>query len=149
MYSLVPADEEARKAPPREPVFAPAEMIKQSRSKTSLLEPDEELMEESTGRKPKCEICNKTYKNKKSLANHKRRFHSNLPLILFADRDGENSKSETESDDDKGSTMFGYSTSRKRKISTDGDISHRKRIVSYSEKKAIRKILTTEILLKT
>ena len=62
-----------------------------------------------------------------------RRYHSKLPLRLFADRNGENYKSDSESDDENDSTKFADSTSRKRKISTDGDVSHRKRIVSYSE----------------
>ena len=65
MYSLVPADEEARKAPPREPVFASAEMVKQPRSKTLLFESDEEMPAKNRGANLKCQICNKTYKNKK------------------------------------------------------------------------------------
>ena len=65
MYSLVPADEEARNAPPREPVFAPDEMIKQPRSKTSLFESDKEIPTKNRGANLKCQICNKTYKNKK------------------------------------------------------------------------------------
>ena len=123
MYSLVPADEEARKAPPREPVFASDEMMKQPRSKTSLFESDKEISTKNRGANLKCQICNKTYKNKKSLADHKRIYHSKLPLRFFASRYDEKTKSDSESDDEKDSTIFDDNTSRKREISTDGDTS--------------------------
>ena len=38
MYSLVPANEEARKLPPRVSVFATDEMVKQPRSNENILE---------------------------------------------------------------------------------------------------------------
>ena len=126
MYSFVPADEEAHKATPREPVFVPDEMV---RSKTSLVDSGDKLRKKGTDNNYKCKICNKTYKNKKSLADHKRKFHSKIPLKLFVKQDKDASKSKNKSDDD--STMIG-NTSRKRKISTDDETSNKNHIASYS-----------------
>ena len=111
MYSFVPADEEARKAKPRDPVFLPNEMVN-NRSKTSLLDSDEN--KENAGSNIECTMCDKVYKNKKSLADHKRSYHSKLPLRLFPNR---NDKDSNESDSD--STMVRHS--RKCKILIDED----------------------------
>ena len=126
MYSFVPVDEEARKLPPRESVFVPDEMV---RSKVSSLDTDDKLRKRGTENNFKCKLCNKTYKNKNSLTTHNRKFHSKLPLRLFANRNKEKYTSENESDE--GSTMIG-NTSRKRKISTDDEASNKKHIASYS-----------------
>ena len=135
IYSLVPADEEARKAPPRPRVFAPDEMMKQPRSKTTLFESDEGLKNTSDlGVSLNCITCNKTYKNKKSLADHRRRYHSKLPLRLYTNRYDEKSQSESENDDDKDSTRFEDKVSRKRKSSRDHEhIPNKKRMASYSD----------------
>ena len=115
MYSFVPADVEASKATPRDPVFVPNEMVN-DRSKRSLL--GSGVNEENTGSNIKCEFCNKTYKNKNSLGSHKRKYHSKLPLRLFPNRNDSN-ESDDNSEDDSDSTMASHS--RKRKISTDDD----------------------------
>ena len=117
MYSFIPADEEARKLPPRESVLVPDEMV---RSNTSLYRSDEDVKEKNN--RLKCDSCDKTYKNKNSLADHKRKYHSNLPLRLFPNRSDSN-----ESDSD--STMVRHS--RKRKILIDED--DNKSISSNSE----------------
>ena len=60
MYSLVPADSEARNLPPRDPVNVPDQMVNQPRSKTSLFQ-SFNVAEKNR----RCDICCKTYKNKK------------------------------------------------------------------------------------
>ena len=41
-----------------------------------------------------CKICRKVYKNKKSLGDHNRRYHSNIPLRLYPDQQQDFSKSQ-------------------------------------------------------
>ena len=110
-------------------------MMKQARSKTTLFESDEGLKNTSDhGVTLNCITCNKTYKNKKSLADHKRRYHSKLPLRLYTNRYDEKSQSESENDDDKDSTRFEDKVSRKRKSSRDHEhIPNKKRMASYSD----------------
>ena len=64
MYSLVPADEAACKLPPRDPVNVPDEMVNQPTPKTSLLQSDN-VVAKKNNTDLRCDICDKTYKNKK------------------------------------------------------------------------------------
>ena len=83
MYSLVPADSEAHKHSPKKPFNVPDGMMSdRSSSKTSLRHSGGDVKKNNL----RCRSCDKTYKNKKSLADHKRRYHSKLPLRLFSNR---------------------------------------------------------------
>ena len=82
MYDLVPVDSEARNLPPRDPVNVPDQMVNQPRSKTSLFQSFNDA-EKKNNSDLRCDICDKTYKNKNSLGVHNRRYHSKLPLRLF------------------------------------------------------------------
>ena len=64
MYSFVPADETARKLPPRDPVNVPDEMMKQPPPKTSLFQSDNVVAKKNNS-DLSCDICGKTYKNKR------------------------------------------------------------------------------------
>ena len=134
MYNLVPADSEAHKHPPKKPFnvpdgIMPDQMVNQPRSKTSLFQ-SFNVAEKNRG----CDICGKTYKNKKSLADHKRRYHSKLPLRLFSNRKEEKFTSDREngsdSDQSGDSMKYGDDISRKRNISPDTNASRKKHIVS-------------------
>ena len=58
MYTFIPADEDARKAPPRPPVFVSDDMA-------TIFESNDVLKGKSNGENLECKSCNKTYKNKK------------------------------------------------------------------------------------
>ena len=141
MYNLVPADSESRKLPPREPVNVPDLMANQSHSKTLSHHSDSVAKKKNSD--PMCDICGTTYKNKNSLGVHKRRYHSKLPLRLFSNRKEKKFSSESEndsaddqsedSDSDDTISKHSKSISRKRKISSDDDTSHKKRKISDSE----------------
>ena len=137
MYSLVPADSEARNIPPRDPVNVPDQMVNQPHPKTSLFQSDN-VVKKKNNLDLTCNICGKTYKNKNSLGVHKRRYHSKLPLRLFSNRKEKKFSSESENDsaDDQsdGSMKHGEGLRdddmRKRKISSDDDTSFKKRKIS-------------------
>ena len=133
MYSLVPADEAARKLPPRDPLNVPDEMMKQPPPKTSLFQSDNVVAKKNNS-DLSCDICGKTYKNKKSLSEHIRRYHSKFPLRLFHNQKEKKFASESENDSDNESYSSNEDKpSRKRKISSDDDTSRKKRIISASE----------------
>ena len=133
MYTFVPADEAARKLPPRDPVNVPDGMMKQPPPKTSLFQSDNVVAKKNNS-DLSCDICGKTYKNKKSLSEHKRRYHSKFPLRLCSNRKEKKFTSESENDSDNESYSSNENKpSRKRKISSDDDTSRKKRIISASE----------------
>ena len=130
MYSLVPADSEAHKHSPKKPFNVPDGMMSdRSSSKTSLRHSGGDVKKNNL----RCRSCDKTYKNKKSLADHKRRYHSKLPLRLFSNRKTEKFASESDSDQSDDSKKYGDCISRKRKIPPDPNASRKKHIVSESE----------------
>ena len=133
MYTLVPADSEARKHPPIKPFSVPDQMVNHPHPKTSSLHSDNAVKKKNL----RCDICGKTYKNKKSLADHKRRYHSKLPLRLFSNRKEEKFTSDREngsdSDQSGDSMKYGDDISRKRNISPDTNASRKKRKISESE----------------
>ena len=133
MYTLVPADSEARKRPPIKPFNVPDQMVNHSHPKTSSLHSDNAVKKKNL----RCDICGKTYKNKNSLGAHKRRYHSKLPLRLFSNRKEEKFTSDREngsdSDQSGDSMKYGDDISRKRNISPDTNASRKKHIVYESE----------------
>ena len=130
MYSLVPADSEAHKHSPKKPFNVPDGMMSdRSSSKTSLRHSGGDVKKNNL----RCRSCDKTYKNKKSLADHKRRYHSKLPLRLFSNRKTEKFASESDSDQSDDSKKYGDGISRKRKIPPDTIASRKKHIVYESE----------------
>ena len=138
MYNLVPAESEARKLSPTDPVNVPDQMVNHSHPnpKTSSYHSDNVVKKKNSD--PMCDICGTTYKNKNSLGVHKRRYHSKLPLRLFSNRKEKKFSSESENDsaDDQsdGSMKHGEGLRdddmRKRKISSDDDTSFKKRKIS-------------------
>ena len=67
MYNLVPADDEARKLPPKPSVYGPDGMADYPDTETSSRHSGEAIngIHTMISANPRCNICDKTYKNKR------------------------------------------------------------------------------------
>ena len=76
-----------------------------------------------------CKICDKFYKNKKSLNDHKRRYHFNIPLRLYADQQKDSSKSQPADKDSEIDTNVSNTRKSRKRHSHDAlnsgtDVTH-------------------------
>ena len=92
MYSVIPVEEEASKTLPEQQEFDGSDMAKPSPSKPVVFGSNDVMKVKSKGVNLECQICSKTYKNKKSLADHKRMYHSDKPIRLIDNKQRVKSK---------------------------------------------------------